>query len=46
MVLHGVLIEYLFLGGASEETGHWWKQASRGLQGGRWKLCPTCELVV
>ena len=34
MVLHGMLLEYLFLGGASEEKGHWWKQAGRGLQGG------------
>jgi len=41
MVLHGVLLEYLFLGGASKETDHWWKQAGKGLQKGRWKFCHT-----
>jgi hypothetical protein len=34
MVLHGVLLEYLFLGSASKDKGHGWKQAGRGLQGG------------
>ena len=43
MVLHGVLLECLSLGGASEETGHWWKQAGRGLEWGRWKFCHTHE---
>jgi len=35
MVLHGVLLEYLFLGGASKEKGHRQKQAGRRLHGGR-----------